>query len=94
MNKFNKIYEELQGNVVDNSKLTDKEMLRLAITEEYKAINLYEQMADNTKNKKIKDVMLDIAKEEKIHIGEFKYLLSQIDNEHEKALIDGAKEVK
>jgi len=99
MNKFQKHYvllkEQLAVNPL-NSPLnanTDKEMLRLAIQAEYDAVNLYEQMADKTKNNKIKKTMLSVAREEKVHIGEFRILLQEFDKEQERALSDGAEEV-
>ena len=72
---------------------TDKQILRAAILAEIDAINLYEQLANNTKNKKIKTVLLDIAKEEKTHIGELQTLLLEIDPEQEQELKVGKREV-
>ena len=53
----------------------DKEILRAGIIAELDAINLYEQMAATAKNTNIKKILLDIAKEEKTHVGEFLTLL-------------------
>ena len=72
----------------------DKEFLRLALVSELDAISLYEQIADNTDNEDIKKVMLDIAKEEKTHIGEFQALLLKLDDEQVDELINGKKEVQ
>jgi rubrerythrin len=72
----------------------DKEILRAAIIAELDAVNLYEQMANLTKNENIKAVLLDIAKEEKTHIGEFQALLLQFDPQHKQELEAGAKEVE
>ena len=71
----------------------DKEILRVGIIAELDAINLYEQMAAMTENENIKKILLDIAKEEKTHIGEFQALLLRIDKEQEKELVEGKKEV-
>ncbi len=71
----------------------DKEILRLGMIAELDAVNLYEQLAAKTKNKKIKAVLLDIAKEEKTHVGEFQALLLELDKEQEKELEEGKKEV-
>lgn len=73
---------------------TDKEILRLGIIAELDAINLYEQLAIKTKDNKIKKVLLDIAKEEKTHTGEFQALLLKLDKEQVKELKEGEKEVK
>lgn len=72
----------------------DKEILRTAILAELDAINLYEQLANNAKNKKIKKVLLDVSKEEKTHIGEFQALLLEIDPEQKSELKKGKNEIK
>jgi rubrerythrin len=72
----------------------DKEILRAGIIAELDAINLYEQMAAMTENADIKRILLDIAKEEKTHVGEFQTLLLINDKEQEKELEEGKKEVK
>ena len=72
----------------------DKEILRVAIIAELDAVNLYEQMAALTENKHIKTILLDIAKEEKTHVGEFQALLLTKDKQQEKELAEGKKEVE
>ena len=71
----------------------DKEILRAGIIAELDAINLYEQMAAIAQNKDIKRILLDIAKEEKTHVGEFQALLLMNDIEQKKELEEGKKEV-
>ena len=71
----------------------NKEILRAGIIAELDAINLYEQMAAMTTNEHIKEVLLDIAKEEKTHVGEFQALLLLEDKEQEKELQRGRNEV-
>ena len=71
----------------------DKEILRVGMIAELDAVNLYEQMAAMTENKNIKNLLLDIAKEEKTHLGEFQALLLKEDKEQEKELEEGKKEV-
>jgi rubrerythrin len=58
------------------------------------AINLYEQLSATTKNKNLKVILLDIAKEEKTHMGEFQALLLKLDKEQVKELEAGKKEVE
>jgi rubrerythrin len=72
----------------------DKEILRAGIIAELDAINLYEQMAAMTENENIKKILLDIAKEEKIHMGEFQALLLREDREQVAELEEGKKEVE
>jgi rubrerythrin len=75
-------------------KNVDKEILRTAIISELDAINLYEQFAEKTTNKKLKVLLLDIAKEEKTHVGEFQAFLLEIDKEQVDELKAGKKEVE
>jgi len=72
----------------------DKEILRAGIIAELDAINLYEQMAGLTTNKNIRKILLDIAREEKTHVGEFQTLLLMEDKEQAKELEEGRKEVE
>ena len=72
----------------------DKEIVRIGLIAELDAINLYEQLASMTKNENIKKVLLDIAEEEKTHVGEFLALLLKMDEEQVKELEKGKKEVE
>jgi rubrerythrin len=72
----------------------NKEILRAAIIAELDAVNLYEQMSALTDDKHIKTILLDIAKEEKTHVGEFQTLLLMNDKQQEKELAEGKKEVE
>jgi len=72
----------------------DREILRAGIIAELDAINLYEQMAAMTENENIKKILLDIAREEKTHMGEFQALLLREDREQVEELEEGKKEVE
>jgi len=72
----------------------DKEILRIGMIAELDAVSLYEQLAAMTENDNIKKILLDIAKEEKTHAGEFQTLLLKEDKEQEKELEEGKKEVE
>jgi rubrerythrin len=72
----------------------DKEILRAGIIAELDAINLYEQMAAMTDREDIRKILLDIAREEKTHVGEFQTLLLELDKEQEKELEEGSEEVR
>jgi rubrerythrin len=72
----------------------DQEILRAAIIAELDAINLYEQMAALVKNQHIRTVLLDIAREEKAHVGEFETLLFKFDKEQVKEFDEGKEEVE
>jgi len=51
-------------------------------------------MAALTANKNIRKILLDIAREEKTHVGEFQTLLLMEDREQKKELEEGRKEVE
>ncbi|MCX6743860.1 MAG: rubrerythrin [Candidatus Parcubacteria bacterium] len=72
----------------------DQEILRTGIIAELDAINLYEQMSALTENSKIKAILMDIAKEEKTHVGEFQAMLLKLDSEQVDELAAGKKEVE
>jgi len=72
----------------------DKEILRAAIIAELDAVNLYEQLASMTKNDKLKTILLDIAKEEKTHVGEFQAMLLRLDTQQKEELAHGEEEVE
>ena len=75
-------------------KLLDREILRVAIIAELDAINLYEQLAAATENQNLREVLLDVAKEEKTHFGEFQALLLKEDAEQVEELEKVKEEVK
>ena len=72
----------------------DKEILRAGMIAELDAINLYEQMAAMTGREDIRKILLDIAKEEKTHVGEFQTILLELDKEQGRELEEGGEEVK
>jgi rubrerythrin len=75
-------------------KFLDREILRLAIIAELDAVTLYEQLAATTENEAIRDVLLDVAREEKTHVGEFQTMLLRVDLDQVEELKKGKKEVE
>ena len=75
-------------------KHVDREILRVAVIAELDAISLYEQLAAATDNKAIKKILLDVAKEEKTHVGEFQTLLLTEDRQQVEELEKGKEEVE
>lgn len=71
----------------------DREILRAGIIAELDAINLYEQLAAATTNENVRKILLDVAKEEKTHVGEFQTLLLRLDEDQVKELEKGKREV-
>ncbi len=70
----------------------NKEILRAGIIAELDAINLYEQMAATTKDQNIRKVLLEVAREEKTHVGEFQALLLREDEQQKRELEKGEEE--
>ncbi|MHA1378627.1 MAG: ferritin family protein [Candidatus Helarchaeota archaeon] len=77
-----------------NKETLNQEICRIGMIAELDAINLYEQLAAMTDDKNVKNVCLDIAKEEKTHLAEFETLLLQLDQEQVQENISGKKEVE
>jgi len=72
----------------------DRQILRIAIMAELDAINLYEQLASLTEDEDLKAVLLDVAREEKTHVGEFMEMLLRMDEEQVEELEAGKEEVE
>ncbi len=68
--------------------------LRLAIMAELDAINLYVQLASALEDEDVRRVFLDVAREEKAHLGEFLALLKRLDREQVEELEKGEREVE
>lgn len=78
-------------------KLNDTELLRaikFAIVSEFEAIQIYQQIAEATNNVGAKRVILDIAREEKQHVGELRELLKVLAPYDEDEYLEGAEETK
>ncbi len=81
----------------NDRKLTKEELIRAVrflIAAEYEAVQLYTQLAESTDDKLAKDVLVDIADEERVHAGEFLTLLKQLAPDEEGFYTKGAKEVE
>ena len=81
----------------NDRELTQEELvcaIRFMIAAEYEAIQLYQQTAESTDNALAKEVLLDIANEEKEHSGEFLRLLRELDPQEEDFYKEGYEEVE
>ena len=68
--------------------------IRFMIAAEYEAIQLYMQLAESTDDELAKEVLIDIANEERVHAGEFLKLLYHLEPEEEKYYEEGLEEVE
>ena len=85
------------SGLAKDRKLTDAELvraIRFMISAEYEAIQLYMQLAESTDNNLAKDVLVDIADEERVHAGEFLRLLYELAPDEKKLYADGQEEVQ
>ncbi|AEB67342.1 MAG TPA: ferritin family protein [Methanothrix soehngenii] len=83
------------GKVPDR-KLTSEELiraLRLDLAAEHEAVHLYMAHAEATDNPLVKEVLIDIANEERVHAGEFSRLLQILTGDEDELLAQGAEEV-
>ena len=77
-------------------KVTRDELIRgirFMVAAEYEAVQLYMQLAESTDHKLAKDVLIDIADEERVHAGEFLRLLRYLAPDEEKFYKEGEEEV-
>jgi len=78
-------------------KLSHEELIRAirySIAAEYEAIQLYMQLSESTDNKKVKAVLVDVANEEREHVGEFLRVLRELAPDEEGYYQEGAEEVE
>lgn len=83
------------GKVPDR-KLTLGELIRairLNIAAEQEAVHLYMAHADATDHPLAKEVLIDIANEERVHAGEFQRLLEILTGDEAKLMAEGREEV-
>jgi rubrerythrin len=85
------------SGLANDRKLTDEELIRsirFMIAAEYEAIQMYMQLTESTDNKLAKEVLKDIADEERVHAGEFLRLLQELSPDEARCYAEGAKEVE
>ncbi len=81
----------------NDRKLTHQELIRAVrfmIAAEYEAVQLYMQLAESTDSELVKEVMTDVADEERVHAGEFLRLLKELAPDEEKHYAEGREEVE
>ncbi len=83
------------GKVPDR-KLTVQELIRairLNIAAEHEAIHLYMAHAEATDHQLAREVLVDIANEERVHVGEFQRLVQILTGDEDEYLAQGREEV-
>jgi rubrerythrin len=83
------------GRVPDH-KLTHEELIRairLNVAAEQEAIHLYMAHAEATDHPLAREVLIDIANEERVHVGEFERLLEILTGDEQRYLAEGREEV-
>lgn len=68
--------------------------IRFMVAAEYEATQLYMQLAESIDNELAKDVLVDIANEERVHAGEFLRLLLELEPDEKKFYEEGKDEVE
>ncbi|MGD8491691.1 MAG: ferritin family protein [Anaerolineae bacterium] len=87
--------DPFSGNIPER-KLTHEELIRairLNIAAEHEAIFLYMAHAEATDHPLVKEVLIDIANEERVHIGEFERLLEILTGDEDRYVAEGREEV-
>ena len=82
--------------MVPGRKLSQRELtrsVRMAMAAELEAVHFYEAIADAADDELAKEVMQDIANEERVHAGEFQRLLTILLPDEQDFLTEGTQEV-
>ena len=77
--------------------MTDEELVRAvrySMAAEFEAIQLYMQLAGSTDHALAKEVLVDIADEERVHAGEFLRLLRELAPDEDDFYQEGYEEVE
>ena len=77
--------------------LTKEELIRavrFSIASEYEAVQIYETLAESIENTEAKKLLNEIAEDEKIHAGNFLYLLKILDPNEENLYKKGEEEAR
>jgi rubrerythrin len=78
-------------------KLSKAELIRairFMVSAEYEAVQLYMQLAESIDDELAKEVLIDIADEERVHAGEFLRVLKHLAPDEEKFYKEGEEEVE
>lgn len=95
MENLNELFiQAAELNNMPEGRDRDMQLLRLATIAEYDAANLYEMMARLSSIPELAELFRDIAKEEKVHVGEFEFALKQIDPDQEESDEKGEDEAE
>lgn len=77
-----------------SGKARDIQIARLAMVAELDAANLYESMIAYAKDKDLKEILQDVADEEKKHVGEFEFILENLDPNWDQLEDEGEEEAE
>jgi len=99
LDRIEKYMVEQRDLIKPNLSIRDAEALRKSIQEELQAINDYTindytERAYKAENPAVKELLLDIAYEEKVHFGELEEMLELVDPEHDPAEEEGEEEME
>lgn len=81
----------------NDRKVSREELIRavrFSMAAEFEAIQLYMQLAESTDDPLAREVLTDIANEERVHAGEFLRLLQHLAPDEQKFYQEGCDEVE
>jgi len=85
------------SGLAKDRKLTEAELIRairFMVAAEYEAIQMYMQLAESIDDELAKEVLRDIADEERVHAGEFLRLLHHLAPDEQWFYDEGYEEVE
>ena len=89
-------FSTIQNVYTPDRKLSPVEILRaikFSIAAEFEAIQLYQQIMENTNNKNVIKALAEISEDEKKHVGGLNKLLEILSPEDNKIYQAGAEEI-
>ena len=85
------------SGLANERKLTEAELIRairFMVAAEYKAVQMYMQLAESIDNEVVKEVLKDMVDEERVHAGEFLRLLHHLAPDEQKFYDEDYEEVE
>lgn len=84
-------------SILSADQMSESEIIRairVSIKAEIDAVHLYDMIAESTNDERVARIMLQTAKEERVHIGEFMRLLQELNPNEMRDYNEGAAEAE
>jgi len=88
-------YNQLVASVPEKQMAKEElvQAIRLNITAEHEAIHRYLAQAETTDHTLAKTILVDLANEERVHVGQLERLLEMLTGQETKSVLEGRERV-